>query len=214
MKFKTLASEATAVSKTRDMLAQRSLLLRAYLLLLNEKIMEATTMSESDKQLYQSLISNEVAFLENHSKFVESVATLLDAQKASMQLEAHYTILSTSIRQIILGLTMSRLVRLGDTYSGILVNSQVLLNSAKSELSLDRQITLDRWFQKISDKRTLYLQKVEVINQAKKDLKGTRVTDVQNKFQLILPQITQAKQELKDGTSYIGELLNAMRYKD
>ncbi len=198
LKFKTLASESTAVVKARDMLAQRSLLLRAYLLLLKEKIDESPTMSSSDRQLYLELITNEVAFLETHSKFVESVGSIL----------------ALSIRQIILGLTTARLTELGDAYSGIMINSQILLNVAKQELPLDRQITLDRWFQKISDKRTLFLQHVDTINQANKALKGSNMQDIQTKFLEALPYAVQAKQDLTEGTSYLGELLNAMRYRD
>ncbi len=214
LKFKTLASESTAVVKARDMLAQRSLLLRAYLLLLKEKIDESPTMSSSDRQLYLELITNEVAFLETHSKFVESVGSIADASKASEQLEFHYSVLALSIRQIILGLTTARLTELGDAYSGIMINSQILLNVAKQELPLDRQITLDRWFQKISDKRTLFLQHVDTINQANKALKGSNMQDIQTKFLEALPYAVQAKQDLTEGTSYLGELLNAMRYRD
>lgn len=214
LKFKTLASEATAISKTKEMLSQRSLLLRAYLLLLKERVIEAKSMTNSDKDLYQNLITNEVSFLETHSKFVESVGSIQDAIKASAQLESHYVILSTSIRQIILALTVARLTNLGESYSGLVVNSQILLSIAKTELPLDRQLTLDRWFQRISDKRTLFLQKVDTVNQAKNTLKGSRLEDIQIKFQQILPQVGQARQDLTDGVSYLRELLNAMRYKD
>lgn len=214
LKFNTLASETTVIAKTKEMLSQRSLLLRAYLLMLGEKLTEAKGMSDPDRQLYQSLITNEVAFLENHSKFVESVSTIKDAQKASSQLESHYLVLAISIRQIILGLTVSRLAELGNVYSGIMINAQILLNVAKTELPLERQLTLDRWFQKISDKRTIFLQKIDTINTAKANLKGQKIEDIQNKFNQALPIATQAKQDLNEGTSYIRELMNAMRYKE
>jgi hypothetical protein len=214
LKFKTLTSEATVIVKVREMLSQRALLLRAYLLFLQEKLNEATTMSEKDRQLFQSLITNQIAFLENHSKFVESVASIGDATEANDKLQSHYLILATSIRQIILGLTASRLTELGNKYSGIMINAQILLNTAKEDLPMDRQLTLDRWFQRISDKRTLFLEKLEHINAEKITLKGIRMEELHAKFEQTLSLATQAQIDLKEGTSYVKELLNAMRFTD
>jgi len=213
-KFKTLTSESAAISKTQDMLAKRSLLLRSYLLLLKEKLNEAVSMPPQDKTLYLTLIDNEIQFLETHAKFVNSIATIADATKASQQLESHYLILATSIRQIILGLNASRLQILGQRYSESLSSAQTLLQQSRSEFTLDKQLTLDRWFERMSDKRTLFLQKITAISDLKTQLKASRVEDLDTKYADILKQLSQAKQELSEGTRYTQEFLSTIKYKE
>lgn len=214
LKFKTLASEADVISKTRDMLSQRSLLLRAYLLLLSEKLNETPQLTGSESDLYHQYIKNEVAFLETLSQFVNSVQSVNDAENASGRLEDHYAILASSMRQITLGISLAKLRSLGDDYSQSMVAARLLIDQVRPELTIDRQTTADRWFGKISDKRTIFLQKLDAITKAISSLKSTSLGDLDAKTSDIKTQLADAQSELTEGLSYIKELINAMRYKD
>src|SRR3990167_2153444 len=100
-KFKSLVSQTDALEQTKKMLAQRDVLLRSYLLLLNEKLNENKGLDGSDKTLYQTLIQNEVKFLESHANLIPAIGSIDDTVDVSKQLESHYNILQTSIRQTI-----------------------------------------------------------------------------------------------------------------
>ena len=66
-KFNTLESQSLALSSTKTMLQQRNTLLHAYLLYLYERVGEHGGITPSNKQLYQSLLANELAFLETQN---------------------------------------------------------------------------------------------------------------------------------------------------
>ncbi len=104
LKYKTLLSETTALDTAKTMLAQQDQLLRSYLLFLNEKLNENTGLSSSEKNLYQTLIRNEVTFLETHTALIPSIGSLADAVSVAKQLESHYLVLSAYIRQTIIAL--------------------------------------------------------------------------------------------------------------
>ncbi|MCX8008641.1 MAG: hypothetical protein N3A54_02965 [Patescibacteria group bacterium] len=212
LKFKTLTAETSAVVKTREMLAQRANLLRAYLLLLEQKLNESSV-NEKDRALFQTLIQNQIKFLENHARFVESIATLKDAIKANGELESQYLVFSTSIRQIIIGLTEAKLIELSNDYSSIMITTQLLIEEAKRELPSEYHGIIERWFQRISDKRILFLQKLDTIQKGRLTLQDRSFETIEKKFQETLSIAQQARQELKDGLLHMKELMNEMKYK-
>lgn len=214
LKFKSLSAESIAIQKTREMLSQRSLLFKAYLFLLNEKIAESPSLTAQERDFYTGSIRTEVDFLETHSQFVSSVQTIQDAIKASQQLEGRYTVIQTIMRQTVLGLNLARLRVLAEDYNARMVEAKTLVEEARKEFPAERQATLDRWFNQIGNKRTLYNQKQETITQTISSMKGNSIKDLDQKFADTLKRITEAQQELKEGTSYMTELANAMKYQD
>lgn len=214
LKFNTLASQTDAISKTSAMLSQRSLLLRSFLLLLNEKVNESPELLSTETDLYHTYIKNEVAFLENHSQFVGSVQSIKDEEKASNQLEDHYDVLLTEMQQISLGVKLAKLRALGNSYSQEMLTAKALIDQVKAELPIDKQTTIDRWFVQISNKRTIFLQKIDSINRHILSLKSSEVRDLDSNATSIQNELSDAQKELVEGLSYIKELINAMRFKD
>lgn len=214
LKFKSLASETAAIEKTREMMASRAQLLRAYLLLLNEKMNEATTLTESERDFYFDSIQTENSFLENHIVFVGSIDTIEDLIKASKQLEDRYKVLQSTMRQTVLILNLARLRILSNEYVSRLQDAKNLVDEAKKELNSDQTATLDRWLLQIGNKRTLYLQKQDQIVQDITGLKGSNIQELDKKYQETTKKITEAHQELKAGTAFMAELANAMKYKN
>ncbi len=211
LKFETLTSETTAIVKTREMMAQRARLLQAYLLFLKARLNESTV-NEKDKSMFQTLIDNNIKFLENHTSLIESIATIKDAEKANQDMERQYGAMSVAIRQIIIGLTESRLEELEQEYSSIMMAAQILMEEAKQELPTDRHILLDRWFQRISNKRSLFLQKLQIIQEGRKTLENSR--DIHQRFEEVVSVGIQARQEFQEGIANMKELMSVMKYKD
>ena len=163
LKFKTLTSQQTALDKTKQMLSQRSQLLRAYLQFLNEKLNESASMDASTKSLYQTLIANEVKFLNNHTGLMSSIGSLSDAESVSQQLSSHYTGLESSIYQTIVGLKMAELTAIDAQYADAFTKSYALIQDSKSSYTPEKQSILERWLLQIQNKRDLYKQKTDEI---------------------------------------------------
>ncbi len=212
LKFKTLTAQTTALDKTRSMLSQRDQLLRAYLLLLNEKLNEDQGMNSYEKTAYQKLISNEIKFLDGHSQLIGAIGSLEDADSVSRQLESHYGILQASIRQTITGISLGGLVILANQFDQTYQKARQFVDQNRPSYSLAKQQILDRWLLQVSDKRNLYQQKVNAINLANTQLKGGDITGLDKLFTNIQIQVREGKQYLSEGSSYLGELTQTLRF--
>lgn len=213
-KFKSLTSQTTALEKTIAMLSQRDQLLRAYLLLLNEKLNEDRGVNESEKTTYQTLIKNEIGFLDTHSIVVNSIGSLEDATEASRELESHYVVLGASMRQTIIGISLGQLFILSRQFDTLLADSKALLSANKGIFTPQKQATVDRWILQIQNIRSLYQQKIDTITSQNSRMKGTSIDSQDELFRTMKKDLAQARQYLVEGTAFIGELTTALRFND
>lgn len=214
LKYKTLLSETTALDTVKTMLSQRNQLLRSYLLLLNEKLNENTGLSTTDKQLYQTQIQNEVQFLENHALLVSSIGSLSDATTVSKQLESHYLVLEVSMRQTIIALGLGDLLKLNKQYTSSLSLLKDLAKTNAATVTPQKQGTIDRWLLQINNKQQLFQQKTEQISVANEQIKGTSQQELDQLFITVQKNLGEAKQYLVEGSSFMKELLNLLRYQN
>lgn len=213
LKFKTLTSQTIALEKTKAMMAQRALLLRAYLLLLNEKINQNRGMTESDRTTYQTLIRNEVVFLESHSKLVESIGSLEDAQQVSRNLVEHDTVLQASMRQTIAGIILGNLSDRVKQFDIALADAKAVTGVNRGIFSPEKQTILDRWLLQITNTRSLYQQKVDTLAGFTNELRGSSINDQNQRLTAIQKTAGEARQYLLDGSSNLGELTDALKYQ-
>ena len=212
-KFRSLTSETTALEKTKALLAQRAQLLRAYLLVLNEKLNEDRGLTSSEKALYQRLIQSEIVFLDGHILLIPAIGSLADAQKISEQQTDHYDILAAGIRQTIAGISLGQLAALAREYDAALSSAQAIIAANRGVFTPQKQATLDRWVLSISNKRSLYKQKVDSINQQSSQMKG-EIQEIERTFAQIQKDIAEARQYLAEGASFLGELVTALKYQN
>lgn len=214
LKYKTLLSETTALDTVKSMLAQRDQLLRSYLLFLNEKLNENTGLSSSDRQLYQTLIQNEVTFLETHTQLIPSIGSLTDAMNISKQLESHYLVLEISIRQTIIALGLGDLMKLNTQFTASFTSLRNLAQTNAGSITPEKQSTIERWLLQISNKQQLFQQKTEQITIANSQIKGNSEQEMDMLFVRVQKNLAEAKQYLIEGTSYMQELINLLRYQN
>lgn len=213
-KFKSLTSQTVALEKTIAMLSQRDLLLRAYLLLLNEKLNEDRGVNESEKITYQILIKNEISFLDTHSIVVNSIGSLEDATDSSRELESHYVVLGASMRQTIIGISLGQLFILSRQFDTLLADAKALLSTNKGIFTPQKQATVDRWILQIQNIRSLYQQKIDSITTQNTQIKSSNIDSQDELFRQLKKELAQARQYLAEGTAFIAELTAALRYKD
>lgn len=213
-KFKTLTAQATALEKTKSMLAQRDQLLHAYLTFLAEKLAEEQGLPSTTKQLYVTLIANEIKFLEAHAQTISSIATLEDATRVSEELSSHYRVLQVSIRQILTGLSLGQLSILGSMYDVSLRNAQSIMATYAGTFPPAKQETINRWILQINNKRSFYQQKLDAIASLNAQLDAPDLEELDRKFQEITQKTAEARQYLVEGASFLIELKNALKYKE
>ncbi|MBI4066575.1 hypothetical protein HY411_02560 [Candidatus Gottesmanbacteria bacterium] len=213
-KFGSLTSQTTALTKTSDMLAQRDQLLRAYLLLLNEKLNEDRGLGDTQRSTYRTLINNEISFLDQHSTLVQSIGSLEDASNVSRELESHYAVLGASIRQTIVGVSLGQLAVLTRQFDQNLADTKALVTTSRSSLLPQKQATVDRWLLQIQNVRSLYQQKVDSISTKNFQLKGNSIDGLDDLFRELKRDLGQAKQYLIEGNRFMGELIETIRYQD
>ena len=213
-KFGSLASQTTALANTSAMLSQRDQLLRAYLLLLNEKLNEDRGLIDTQKATYWALTGNEISFLNSHSTLVGSIGSLDDAAEVSKELESHYAILGASMRQVITGVSLGQLAVLTRQYDKTLADAKAILNANRGAFSPQKQSTVDRWILQITNTRSLYQQKIDSINTKNAQLKGSSIETLDDLFGQLKRDVGQAKQYLMEGNRFIGELVEALRYQN
>jgi hypothetical protein len=213
-KFNTLNSQTTVLEKVKVMLTARDTLLKSYLLFLSEKLNENSGLSDSNKELYQKLINNEINFLDNHNGLIPSIGSISDASTVSKQLSSHYIILQTSIRQTILGLSYGQLMDLYKKYSDSLNIISSILNESRLIIPVTKQSTADRWVVSINSKKTLYEQKMDRIDNMISGLSSGQLDELDRKMGDIQKELGEARTYLQDGTSYIKELMEILRYRD
>lgn len=213
-KFGSLTSQTTALSKTSDMLAQRDQLLRAYLLLLNEKLNEDRGLGEVQKATYRTLITNEIVFLDHHSSLVQSIGSLEDAQNISRALESHYALLQASIRQTIVGVSLGQLALLARQFDQNLADVKALVTSSRNVFLPQKLATVDRWLLQIQNVRSLYQQKIDSITAKTTQLKGSSIDGLDDAFRQLNRDLGQAKQYLVESNGFVEELIEALRYQE
>lgn len=214
-KFNTLTSQTTALEATKKMLTQRDVLLKSYLFALNEKLnASGGHLSDSDRQLYQTLIRNEVGFLDTHANFIPSIGSLSDAEDVSEQLESHYIVLHTSIRQALNVLAIGEITGEASKYDAILTTAQTMVDDKTSSYSQEKLSTLNRWIQQIKNKKVLYDQKIETAKSFNSALSGNSIQELDQAHTKIQSTIADAKQYLFEGIGFEKELLLEMKYLD
>ncbi|MEK7592462.1 MAG: hypothetical protein AAB508_03645 [Patescibacteria group bacterium] len=214
-KFKSLASETAALDKTKIMLSQRDQLLRAYLLLLNEKLNETKGMSTTDRSLYQKLITNEVSFLEKQSTLVSGIGSIQDASNVSSQLESHYGVLQGSMRQTIIGISVGVLLELKSQFDSTFGRTKILISTNRGIFLPQKQATIDRWLLQVDNKTTLFSQKIDDILRINAKFQNSNSSSEHDRtFQEQKNQILEAKQYLIEAQSYIKEVMTTLKYQN
>jgi hypothetical protein len=213
LKFKTLTSEATALEKTKAMMTQRDQLLRSYLLVLYEKLNDPNSgLTQITREQHQKILGNEIAFLETHAQTIGAIGSIEDAEQVSKELESHYIILQTSIRQILIGLSLGQLAIIAKHYDTLVTDSQAIISQHAGTFTPQKQETINRWVLQIVNKRNFYQQKVDSISQQSAAMDASDEDDLDTQYNTLVRGMAEARQYLVEGISNLTELRDALKY--
>src|SRR3989344_3161988 len=195
LKFKTLTSQAAALEKTKSMMNLRDQLLRSYLLVLYEKVADPNSgLTAITREQYQNILGNEISYLETHAQTIASVASLEDAEAVSRELESRYVVQQTTVRQILIGLSLGQLAIVAKYYDALVVDAKALITNYGAPLSIQKQETINRWVLQIVNKRTFYQQKVDTITLQNITLDVNDLEDLDVQYNTMLRGLGEARQ--------------------
>lgn len=215
LKYRSLTTQTTAVSVTQTMMTQRNFLLRSYLLFLTEKLNEDLGLGGAAKQQYQGNLQKELAFLETQNQQIAGLTSIDEATSTSKLLETHYVPLQITIRQTIIGITLGKLSDLARTFDQNFQIAQTLVSENTGVLAPEKVSIINRWLTQIQNTRSLYQQKIDEIDTftATKFATITTLSEIEQKFLDINKKLAEAKQLLTQATSYLSEVVTALKYK-
>ena len=214
LKFKSLTSETAAIEKTKFMLLQRNQFLRAYLLLLTEKLIENPGLISSTRTQYISLLTSEIGFLERNSVLASSIDSIESSQTVSNELESHSNTLRVSTQQGITILILGNLNALANSYDQVTGQAQNLITTYGESVPATKRSLIDRWMLQIQNKRSLYQQKIDLLVRKNEALQGSDSYEIDRQSVEIASLSNQARQYLVEGASFLGELVSALKYEN
>lgn len=215
LKFQTLTSQTTALTKTKAMLAQRAMLLRTYVLLLTELINENQGLTTDEQNRYLSLLTSEINFLDRQKAAVSAIASLGEATSHSKELETHYPALYATMRGIGSELLLGMVVAQVSDFDQLFGDIKALIGRYRPLGSPEKQATIDRWVVVITNKREALGQTLESVRLTdQKVFSAPAVVEADRWVEESAKTIATAKQQLVELTSNVAELIASMRYQD
>ncbi len=214
LKFQTLTSQSDALNKTKLMLTSRNRVLISYLNLLSQKIAENPGLQQAQKQQYFGAIQKESAFIATQNGLVPAITSIDGTIASSKTLENHYPAFQAAAQKTILGLILGNLSALANQYDEVASRAQQLVSLETARLPGDKLATLGNWMLQINAKRAQFQQTVDVIALVNAKLDTAESFDLDRQAGELHTQAGQARQNLIDGASFLGELIKELKYAD
>jgi hypothetical protein len=212
-KFKTLTSQTAALEKTKQMLTTRDTLLLSYLTLLTEKLEENTGLSAEERDLYKASVQKERQFITEHVSRIPAIASIPEATIVSIEFESHYNLFSTSIRQVIIGLSLGQTYLVEDTFDSSVSMLKTFIDEKRAVIDTTKLITIDRWILSVENKRNLYQQTIDDVIQVNTTLKPSSPDELDRQVSDMQDKIVTAKTYLMEGVSNINEIISIIQFR-
>lgn len=209
--FKSLAAQQDALEKVKLYIAQRGNVAKTYFLFLNEKITENPGMLASEKQTYRAILTNQIAYIDQHLILAPSIASLEDAEDVSEKFVTNYETMQSAYRQIISALELGYLNYFAKLFNDAATHVQALISASRADSTPQKQAILDRWLLALSNKHSLYQQKANNIRSTIPKITGD-VQQQERLFQQLQGTVNAARQDLIEAGSYLKELETALKY--
>jgi hypothetical protein len=213
-KFNTLVSQTTALENAKQMMQERDEMLKSYLQLLSEKLIETNKLADSERLLYQTLITNEITFLDKHKETIPSISSTRDAEDISGDLESHFTVLQKSIRQILIGIQLGVLRDMQESFDTQYGAITSFLSTHTTDIPARKQTIIDRWTIQIDNKRTNSQQKFDTLSQENANIKAYGTNELETEYKKLKQLAVDAKTYLQEGASFMKELIDTLKYQD
>jgi len=213
--YKTLSSQSDAIFKAKDYLQKRDDLVIKHFELLLEKIKLIDFADPNKKESLNQIASSEINFFSNHLQLVSSIATTGDVNTVSKKAEDEIALANIKSKQILGGILIAKVNILKKTYNLTLFAltneiADIKSHALKSQDSINK---LERWIVEINNKKILSENNMaSSANDLDALNKNNNNMNLEKKFDEIRINIIQGHLYLKEGTAFMGEALNEIKY--
>lgn len=211
--YKTLSSQTTAIQKAKNYLEIRDKLLIKHFELLIEKINESSFVDNLKKESLRQVALDEIAFYNNHKDLLTAVATISDVNTLAKKAEEQIKLSNIRSKQILGNILIAKVNNLKIPYSELSNLFSAEINSIKARGLKNQSETdkLERWLLEVNNKKILSdTNTIQNLNQL--DKLGANNYDIEKTFDETRVSIIQGYLYLKEGTNYMKEILEEIKY--
>lgn len=213
--YRTLSSLTKVLEKSKTFLEKRDALVIKHFELLQAKIDEMEFNGTQNKDALKEIIVGEITFFDNHRTLIPAISTVKDVNTVAKKAEDEITLANVKSKQILGNILVAKVNALRTPYNELFQQIQDEVTSLKTrgirpQSSIDK---LERWLVEVNNKRTLAENNaLQNINDLDK-LNARSGQDVEKKFDEIRINIIQGYLYLKEGTNFMEEILNEIKYE-
>ncbi len=200
--YGTLVSQTEALSTAKTFLESRDQVITVYLLMLLER---------NPEESLQKIISDEITFYSDHKNLIPAVGSLDDSAGASKTFEDHFPQTSIVVKKTIANLLIGKLLDFDGRLASSSAGFEQEINSIKTK---GKDVsTLERWLLETRNKRMLADEKITTAQALTNKLQPRQSAQESAKdYSNIQTNILEANQYLKEGTSYLKEIKEEIKY--
>ena len=199
--YQTLTSLSEALDNTKVFLETRDQTMILYLKLLLEK---------NPDENYRKLLNEDLTFYQNHLNTISSVGNLPDVVSVSDKAKEHFSQTETLSRQTIINIVLNKLKNINASQNKIELGFEEKINFLKNQGK--NVTTLERWTLSFKGKQQLVNQKIEEIQVLSDKLQPKSSDQLSKDFSKVQTVIYDANQYLKEGTSFLVEINQELKY--
>jgi hypothetical protein len=212
--YYTLSSLTQVLQKSKTHLQTRDNLIIKHFELLSSKLDESN-IDSSQKDSLKQILSSEIVFFTNHLTLIQSISTINDINNVSQKAESEFVLANIKSKQIQGNILISKVNATLIPYTYLLeaITNQIIEsknNKDKDQTTIDK---LERWLVEVKNKKILAENNISQNLNSLNDLSKSNAQNVEKNFDEIRINIIQGHLYLKEGTSFMKEILNEIKYQ-
>lgn len=213
--YQTLSSLTQVLQKSKNYLKVRDELVIKHFELLNAKIDEMEFTDPKIKESQKEIISSEISFFQSHLSLLQGVATVQDINTVSEKAEDEIKLANIKSKQILGNILTAKVNLIKVPYTNLTnkISEEIAAIKSKGLKPKTSVEKLERWLVEVNNKKILSdnntAQNLNDLTELSKD----NNQDIEKQFDTIRINIIQGYLYLKEGTGYMKEILNEIKYE-
>jgi hypothetical protein len=213
--YYTLSALTQVLEKSKTYMQTRDNLIIKHFNLLNAKL-DMTEMSAEQKDSLKGISDSEITFFENHLTLIQSISTINDINTISGKAESEIKNANIKSKQILGNILVGKVNSLLIPYATLMQDTEKEIGDLKSR-NLKPQTTIDkleRWLVEVKNKKILTENNIAQNLSDLSNLGKNSGQDIDKQFDVIRINIIQSQLYLKEGTNFISEILDEIKYQN
>lgn len=207
--YKTLAAKTESLTKTKDLMEKKDTLIMKHFAFLKEKVNSSIGISDEEKKYLFEQADREILFYQNHLSLIPAISTLKDAVTQNNKITDQIKLTDIKSKQILGQVLIDKVLFSEREYDQLSALFEEITMTDK-RISPNKQEKIRRWLLEVKNKKILC---DNLLASAQKKLAAFKIRDEVNQaFNNVRIEINQANLYLKEGSSYLNEIKEELKY--